>query len=183
MRNMIICSCQLFTCYSHSARSYKYTGMKTFAKHGFVGGSVTSRSVGSDWKITGLSWMRVDGCFRWSCYYAVNVHVVWNCDWIIVFMFHLEKKRHCLRFLFCFLSALFNCMCHYWALNLAYRLQAPKTWARWRNGLARLQYNPCYLQGPGFESHLWPVEFFICNKISPLNNRTPNANICSMCPN
>ena len=35
--------------------------------------------------------------------------------------------------------------------------------SRWRNGLARLQQWPCYLQGTGFESHLAPVEFFTCN--------------------
>ena len=45
--------------------------------------------------------------------------------------------------------------------------------SRWRSGLARLQQWPCYLQGPGFESHLRPVEFFACKKVSPLNNRTP----------
>ena len=45
--------------------------------------------------------------------------------------------------------------------------------SRWRNGLARLQQWLCYLQGPGFESHLLPVEFFACNKVSPLNNRAP----------
>ena len=44
---------------------------------------------------------------------------------------------------------------------------------RWCNGLARLQQWLCYLQGPGFESHLRPVEFFSCNKVSPLNNRIP----------
>ena len=45
--------------------------------------------------------------------------------------------------------------------------------SRWRNGLVRLQQWPCYLQGPEFESHLLPVEFFACNKVSPLNNWTP----------
>ena len=45
--------------------------------------------------------------------------------------------------------------------------------SRWRNGLARLQQWLCYLQGPGFKSHLQLVEFFLfCNKVSPLNNRT-----------
>ena len=29
------------------------------------------------------------------------------------------------------------------------------------------------LTEPGFESYLRPVEFFSCNKVSPLNNRTP----------
>ena len=45
--------------------------------------------------------------------------------------------------------------------------------ARWCNGLACLQQWPCYRQRPGFESHLRPVEFFACNKVSPLNNRIP----------
>ena len=43
----------------------------------------------------------------------------------------------------------------------------------WRNGLAREQQWLRYLQGPGFKSHLRPVEFFFCNKVSPLNNQTP----------
>ena len=30
-----------------------------------------------------------------------------------------------------------------------------------------------YQQGPGFESHLRPVEIFAYNKVSPLNNQTP----------
>ena len=47
--------------------------------------------------------------------------------------------------------------------------------SRWCNGLARLQQELSY-QGPGFESHLCPVEFFTCNKVSPLN-------ICAMCTN
>ena len=41
--------------------------------------------------------------------------------------------------------------------------------SRWCNGLACLQQWLCYLQGPGFESHLRQVEFFACNKVSPLN--------------
>ena len=49
-----------------------------------------------------------------------------------------------------------------------------RTW--WRNGLAHLQQWPCYLQEPGFESHL-QTEFFACNKVSPLNNQ-----ICATCP-
>ena len=44
---------------------------------------------------------------------------------------------------------------------------------RWHNGSARWQQWPCYLHEPGFESHLWPVEFFTCNKVSPLNNWIP----------
>ena len=48
-----------------------------------------------------------------------------------------------------------------------------KTRARWRNGLARLQQWSCNLQEPGFESHLWQVEFFSCNKVSSLNNWIP----------
>ena len=46
--------------------------------------------------------------------------------------------------------------------------------SRWRNGLARLQQWLCYLQEPGFEPHLWPMEFFICNQVSPLTNQCPN---------
>ena len=45
--------------------------------------------------------------------------------------------------------------------------------ARWRNGLARLQQWQCYLQGPGFESHIRPVDFFACNKVSLLNSWMP----------
>ena len=41
----------------------------------------------------------------------------------------------------------------------------------------------CSLQGPGFESHLLPVEFFSCKKVSPLPQSNPNANICAMRPN
>ena len=33
-------------------------------------------------------------------------------------------------------------------------------WSRWCNGLARLKQCLSYLQGPGFESHLLPVELF-----------------------
>ena len=35
--------------------------------------------------------------------------------------------------------------------------------SRWRNGLSCLPQWPSYLQGPGFESHLRPVEFFARN--------------------
>ena len=42
--------------------------------------------------------------------------------------------------------------------------------SRWCNGLERLQQWSCYLQGPGFESHLRPVELLSCNKVSPLSN-------------
>ena len=49
--------------------------------------------------------------------------------------------------------------------------------ARWCSGLARWQQWLCYLRGPGFESHLRPVEFFVCNKVSPLNS---NTKICAM---
>ena len=52
--------------------------------------------------------------------------------------------------------------------------------SRWRSGLARLQQWSCYQQGPWFESHLWPVEFFSCKKVSPLLQSNPNANICAM---
>ena len=55
--------------------------------------------------------------------------------------------------------------------------------SRWCSGLERLQQWPCYLQGPGFESHLRPVEFFSGNKVSPLKKSKYNANICPMCPN
>ena len=57
-------------------------------------------------------------------------------------------------------------------------------WSReswWLNGLARLQLRPCYLRGPGFKSHLWPVKFFACNKVFPQSNL--NAKICAMCLN
>ena len=40
---------------------------------------------------------------------------------------------------------------------------------------------PCYLQWPGLKFHLQPVEFFTCNKVSLLNNWTPNVKICAMC--
>ena len=36
-----------------------------------------------------------------------------------------------------------------------------------------LQQWPWFLQGPGFESHLWPVEFFVCINVSLLSNQTP----------
>ena len=62
--------------------------------------------------------------------------------------------------------------CTLWILCLSRLQGSQNTRSRWRNGLARLQQWPCYLQGPGFESHLRPVEFFACNKVSPLNNRT-----------
>ena len=39
--------------------------------------------------------------------------------------------------------------------------------------LSLLQQWSCYLQGPGFESHLRPVEFLSCNKVSPLSNQNP----------
>ena len=43
--------------------------------------------------------------------------------------------------------------------------------------LARLQQWPCYLQGPGFNSHLQPGEFSACNKVSPLKKINQ---ICAM---
>ena len=43
--------------------------------------------------------------------------------------------------------------------------------ARLRSGLARLQQQLYHLQVPGFECHLQPVEFFACNKVSPLYSR------------
>ena len=52
--------------------------------------------------------------------------------------------------------------------------------SRWCNGLARLHQRPCYLQGPGFKSHLRPVKFFTCNKVSPLSQSNPNAHICTV---
>ena len=52
-------------------------------------------------------------------------------------------------------------------------VQIENTRARWHTGLARLQQWLCYLQGPGFESHLRPVEFFACNKVSPLSKQIP----------
>ena len=52
----------------------------------------------------------------------------------------------------------------------------------WRNGLARLQQWLCYLQGPGFESHLRPVEFLACNKVSPLNNQIQTLASVSCAP-
>ena len=49
------------------------------------------------------------------------------------------------------------------------------------NGLAYLQQWLCYLQGPGFESNLRPVEFFSCNKVKcPNAKKTLNAKICAM---
>ena len=42
------------------------------------------------------------------------------------------------------------------------------TFEQYSRGLA-VQW-PCYLQGPGFKPHLSPVEFFSCNKVSPVNN-------------
>ena len=53
----------------------------------------------------------------------------------------------------------------------------------WCNGLACLQQWSCYLQGPEFRSHLRPVEFFTCNKVSLRKQSNPNSNICAMCPN
>ena len=47
--------------------------------------------------------------------------------------------------------------------------------SRWCNGLARLQHWPFYLQAPGFVSQLLPVEFFSCNKVSPLNDQTTTS--------
>ena len=68
--------------------------------------------------------------------------------------------------------------------NLTCTLCSPlSTRSRWRSGLARLQQWPCYLQGPRFESHLRPVEFFVCNKVSSHKQLSPNANICAMRPN
>ena len=58
-------------------------------------------------------------------------------------------------------------------MQTAVILKELPTRARWRNGLERLQQWQCYLQGPGFESHLRPVEFSACNNVSPLNNRIP----------
>ena len=56
------------------------------------------------------------------------------------------------------------------------------TRARWGNGLAHLQQWLCCLHGPGFESHLRPVEFFPCNKVSPLNNRIPTLTSAPCAP-
>ena len=54
--------------------------------------------------------------------------------------------------------------------------------SRWCNGLAPLQQWPRYRQGPGFESHLRPVEVFTRNKVSPLNNRTTILRLVSCAP-
>ena len=69
--------------------------------------------------------------------------------------------------------------------NISGYIQIIDLWivSRWCNGLARLRQWPCYLQGPGLESHLWPVEFFTCNKVSPLNNRTSMLTYVSCVPN
>ena len=56
------------------------------------------------------------------------------------------------------------------ALSYENALSSCRKVARWGNGLACLQQWLCYLKGPGFESHLQPVEFFACNKVSPVNN-------------
>ena len=45
-----------------------------------------------------------------------------------------------------------------------------------------LEQWPCYLQGPGFKSHLRPVDFFSCNKVSPLNNQTPTLRSMPFAP-
>ena len=56
-------------------------------------------------------------------------------------------------------------------------------WFRWRNGLVRLPQGLCYQPRPGFESHLWPVEFsFACNKVSPLTNLTLTLTSVSCTP-
>ena len=49
--------------------------------------------------------------------------------------------------------------------------------SRWRRGLVRLQQWSYYLQGPGFESHLRPVEFFSCIRFlhSPNQTLTPTS--------
>ena len=60
--------------------------------------------------------------------------------------------------------------------------KAFKTRARWRNGLAHFQQRLCYLQGPGFESHLQPLEFFSCNNVSSLNNRIQKLTSASRAP-
>ena len=62
---------------------------------------------------------------------------------------------------------------HWWVyLNyLSHSLEKYLQRLRWCNGLARLQQWSCYLQGPGFKFHLWPVEFFTSNTVSLLNNR------------
>ena len=54
--------------------------------------------------------------------------------------------------------------------------------SRWCNGLAPLQQWPRYRQGPGFESHLRPVEVFTRNKVSPLNNLTTKLRLVSCAP-
>ena len=56
----------------------------------------------------------------------------------------------------------------------------PEQQSRWRNGLARLQQWPCYLQRHEFESHLQPVDFSACKKVSPFEISNPNAKICAI---
>ena len=69
-------------------------------------------------------------------------------------------------------------------INLDYfSLHVYNTRARWRNGLARLQQWLCYLQGPGFESHLRPVKFFAGNYGFFTQQSNSNANIFAMRPN
>ena len=50
--------------------------------------------------------------------------------------------------------------------------------SRWRNGLACLT-----MLGPGFKSHLWPVEFSSCNnnKVFSTHQSNSNTSFCAMC--
>ena len=80
---------------------------------------------------------------------------------VILLLNHKIKKN-------CFLHSITRAsLCSVMICELVLLPQCPDTygcnWAlrsRWCNGIARLQQRLCYLQGPGFKSHLWPLKFF-----------------------
>ena len=62
-------------------------------------------------------------------------------------------------------------------------LQFAFKWARWCNGLARLQQGYAIFKDLGSSPTYDQCSFFTCNKVSPLNNQIPMLTLCAMCPN
>ena len=64
-------------------------------------------------------------------------------------------------------------ICYYYMYMCYYYMYMCYYYMYMCNGLAHLQQWPCYLQVPGFKSHLRSVEFFTSKKVSLLTNLTP----------
>ena len=103
------------------------------------------------------------------CYKIDHKYFFWNFCKLVYFIFSATN------------SAITHGMHFISFANLAKTASFAFKVSRWRNGLVRLQQRPCYLQGPGFESHPRPAELFSCNKVSPLSSRTQTLTFVLCC--